>query len=94
MNTVTVVAASAAIPVGSFGYADANCPSGMEAIGGGPDPNNVLTMVMTASFPLVNDTRPLLLAAGQHPAATGWRAIMRNNGSSAQGFAVMVVCAG
>ncbi|HYF74383.1 MAG TPA: hypothetical protein VD864_16260 [Nocardioides sp.] len=94
VDTVTVVAGSAPVGVNGFGGATANCPAGMEAIGGGADAANVLTMVVTSSFPLVNNTSPILLPAGQHPAATGWRVFMRNNGTSPASFAVMVVCAG
>lgn len=94
VDTVTVVAGSAPVGVNAFGGATANCPAGMEAIGGGAEGANVLTMVMTASFPLVNNTNLISQPVGQHPAATGWRVFMRNNGASPASFAVMVVCAG
>lgn len=94
VNTVTVVASSGLIAPSSFGGATAQCPAGMKAIGGGPDLENVLTMVMTASFPLVNNTNAFVLPDGQHPAATAWRAFARNNGAANASFKVVAVCAG
>lgn len=95
VDTVTVVATTdVPVTAGNWGAATAECPAGMEAIGGGPDPNNVLTMTVTASYPVVDGSRPLLLDDGLHGAATGWRAFMRNDGSTSYPFKVMVVCAG
>ena len=93
-NTVTVVASSGSIAPGSFGGATAQCPAGTQAIGGGPDMENVLTMVMTASFPLINNTNAFVLPNGQQGAATAWRAFARNNGAAAATFKVVAVCAG
>lgn len=94
VNTVTVVTSSGAISPGSFGGATAQCPAGKQAIGGGPDLENVLTMVMTASFPLINNTNAFTLPNGQYGPATAWRAFARNNGAAAATFKVVVVCAG
>lgn len=95
VNTVTVVASSSLLAPGDFDDVTASCPAGMEAIGGGPDPGNVYNMSITASYPLVNGIRPLSLANGQHGAATGWRAWIRNDsGTTGYIFKVMVVCAG
>lgn len=95
VNTVTVVSSST-IPAGpgTFGSATANCPTGKEVVGGGPSLGNVLTMAVTSSFPLVEGTDPLLVANGQHPAATGWRAFARNDSSTPQTIKVAIVCAG
>lgn len=92
VDTVTVLAVSSPIPAGDFGGATAYCPAGMEAIGGGVEGWNVWTMVVTASFPYVGGNLNAL-DAGQHPAATGWRAFVRNNDASPRTMRVMAVCA-
>lgn len=93
-NTVTVVGSSGSIANNSFGGATAQCPAGMQAVGGGPDLQNVLTMYVTSSFPLVDNNSPYLLANGQYGPATGWRAYARNETGGSANFKVMVVCAG
>ena len=90
---ISVVATSDPVAASSFGGGTATCPAGYAAIAGGVDPLNVLTMVMTSSEPLVNNTNVYSLANGQHGAPTAWRAFMRNNGVVSQDFKVMVLCA-
>lgn len=94
VNTVTVVASSGSIANNSFGAATAQCPAGMEAIGGGPDLQNVLTMYVTSSAPLVDNTNAYSLSNGQHGPATAWRAFARNETGSPANFKVVAVCAG
>ena len=94
VNTVTVVASSGSIANNSFGSATAQCPAGMEAIGGGPDLQNVLTMYVTSSAPLVDNTNAYSLSNGQHGPATAWRAFARNETGSPANFKVVAVCAG
>lgn len=93
VNTVTVVASST-VAAGTFGSATATCPAGKEVVGGGPSLGNVLTMVVTSSFPLVNGADPLTIANGEYPAATGWRAFARNDSGSPQTIKVAIVCGG
>lgn len=91
-NTIVVTETSGSITPGNFGTARADCPAGWKAIGGGLDLDNVLTMVVTASTPIVNDQSIIFLADGQHPAATGWQGHARNNGAGNAGFKVAVIC--
>lgn len=71
----------------------AACPAGWQAIGGGVDPNNVLTMQITASGPMVQDVRPLSLADGTHGSANAWWGAVVNNSGSSATFKVAVICA-
>lgn len=93
VDTVTVVASSSPIAPGDFGSAQADCPSGTEAIGGGIDPGNVFTMVVTGTYPLIdNQPRLALVANGQHGSATGWVGWARNNSTTSYTLTVAVVC--
>ena len=49
-STITVVG-SDTVSAGNFGSVRVECPIGMVAIGGGIDPENVLTMKVTSSGP-------------------------------------------
>lgn len=93
-STVTVTAKSGAIAIGKFGYATATCPTGMQAIGGGANPSGVLHMVVAGSFAVINGKSPGELAAGRHPAATGWRAFAKNvNQAGTATVTAVAVCA-
>ena len=93
-RTVTVVASSTTITPGNFGTAVANCPAGLHAIGGGVDPGNVLTMVVTSSCPIISgNARMVVVPDGQNPAATGWAGAAVNNSAINQIFKVGAVCA-
>lgn len=91
-NTIVITKTSGSITPGNFGSARADCPSGYQAVGGGLDLDNVLTMVVTASTPIVNGQSIIFLADGQHPAATGWQGHARNNGAANASFKVGVIC--
>jgi Collagen triple helix repeat (20 copies) len=92
VGEITVVA-TVSVTNGTFGSTAANCPAGYEAIGGGVDLNNVLTMVVTESTPRIAGGRPISLAAGQHGAANGWEGSAVNNGPTPQAMAVTAICA-
>lgn len=93
-GTVTVTAKSPAIPVGNFDGATATCPTGMQAIGGGGDPSNVLSMSLTGSNPVISGSNPTSLANGLHPAATAWRAFARNDSAGAPATVTAIaICA-
>ena len=66
----------------------------MEAIAGGVDLANVLTMAVTGSAPIVEGNRTLLTTDGEHPAATVGERPHGNNSASNTDFKVVVVCAG
>jgi hypothetical protein len=89
-----VVASSGSIADGGFGTAAASCPAGYNAISGGVDPANVLTMRVTSSAPTTTSAIRLYANPdGQEP--TGWHGAVANNSGSTQnpGFKVGVVCA-
>jgi len=89
---ISVVATSASIVSGGFGSATATCPAGHQAVSGGVEPENVLTMVVTSSQPLVANTDLISLPDGLNGAPTAWRAWMRNDAITSKVFKVMVVC--
>ena len=91
-NTKTIIVSDTA-NAGTFETATVMCPDGWQAVGGGVDPNNVLTMVVTSSGPLVNGTRTLLTADGSHGKSNGWLGAVRNNDASNLSFKVSVICA-
>ena len=57
------------------------CPSGWQAIGGGVDLATANANVLVISdAPIVGGANLFAAAEGKHPAATGWRVSMHNNG--------------
>jgi len=90
-DTITVVT-SASVNNGTFGATSVDCPAGYTAVGGGVDPNNVFTMQVTSSNPLIQGTRTLLTADGQGGAATGWWGAVLNNSGATATFKVAVIC--
>jgi hypothetical protein len=93
-GTITVIASGPTVASGSFGIQRADCPAGYQAVGGGVDPDSVLTEVVTMSNPIVNgNARMGLNPDGQNPAATGWAAAVLNNGGGTQSFKVGAICA-
>jgi hypothetical protein len=93
-NNVTVTETnSVSVANGSFGDVSVSCPSGDQALGGGIDENNVFTMFVTSSGPLIAGARTLGLANGQHGVATGWIASGANDSGSTAPIVVSVICA-
>jgi hypothetical protein len=92
-DTITVVGSSGPIAPNDFGTVIALCPPGHQATGGGPSLENVFTMVVTQSSPLINGNDAFSTPNGQNPAADGWVAHARNNGTTNQTMKVAVVCA-
>jgi len=92
-GTITV-SKSGTILTGNFNTLQADCPAGYQAIGGGIDENNVFTMAITSSGPVVNGGRTLGLngSDGQHAAATGWYGAAVNNTGSTAPFVVTAIC--
>ena len=91
-NTVTVVA-SDTVANGGFATLTVDCPTGYTAVGGGVDPFGVLTMDVTSSNPLIQDTRTLLTGDGQQGKATGWMGAVTNTSGSTKSYKVSVICA-
>lgn len=92
-GTVTVVASSGLVPIASTGFATATCPTGQQAIAGGTDTDNVGTMWMKASSPVIDGSTLDGVTDGQHGPATAWRVFISNTGLVPQGFKVAVICA-
>lgn len=90
-NTKTVVV-SDTVNDGTFDTAIANCPVGWQAVGGGVDPNNVLTMHVTSSNPVIQGTRTLLTPDGENGQATGWMGAVVNESGAAATYKVSVIC--
>jgi hypothetical protein len=96
-RTVTEVAFSN-VASGTFNNADAMCPAGYEAVGGGVFPGNVLDMTVTGSGPLLSDVAAArgefdFGSPGKHAYADGWRVFAVNNGGTTQQLAVAAICA-
>ena len=91
-RTITVVE-SDTVNAGTFEALVATCPAGRVAVGGGVDPDNVLTVVVTSSAPMVGGDRTVTLSNGRHGPATAWWGAVRNNGTSATPFKVAAICA-
>ncbi|CAI9414552.1 hypothetical protein [Nocardioides sp. T2.26MG-1] len=98
VDTVSVIRSTSPVAAGSFDAAIVQCPAGMEAIGGGVDPGNVLTMTVTQSTPVFgtnpSSSRPIGMTDGQHGSATGWMGSVRNDGTTTYSAKVTVICAG
>jgi len=93
-DTVTVVVEdTVGAPNPTHETANAKCPDGYQAIGGGVDNENVLTEMVTASGPTIGNQRPLDVAPGQHGAANGWFGAVRNESGVASEMKVVVICA-
>jgi hypothetical protein len=91
-GTITVVAHHT-IAGSTFEEARADCPSGYQAVGGGVDPSNVATMSVTNSSPNIENTpRMSTLPNGNHAAATGWIAWVRNESATAGTIGVAAIC--
>ncbi|MDP8910058.1 MAG: hypothetical protein M3N47_13305 [Chloroflexota bacterium] len=92
-GTITVIGSSDSVGPGTFGVSRVQCPDGYQAIGGGVDPHNVKTMVVTSSAPAINGVRTIFHPDGQNPAANGWQGSVRNNDTTPLSFKVVVICA-
>ncbi|MBW1635599.1 MAG: hypothetical protein JRJ68_04920 [Deltaproteobacteria bacterium] len=93
-SNITTVVGSNIVTVGSFAAERVECPSGMIAVGGGVDLNNVLTMKVTSSGPTFdqNSTRLIFQPDGINPAPIGWQASARNDGATDQSLKVAAIC--
>lgn len=92
-RTLTVVGSGSVTP-GNFLIVSVACPTGYEAVGGGVDVGNVLSLVVTSSSPTYAGSRLLFTADGQRPAATGWLGAARNNDATmAYAMKVAAICA-
>ena len=95
-TTVTVVVETS-VGVNNFSCLTASCPASHPiAIGGGVDPSNVFSMVVTQSSPGINGTRLLANAAGTYTndftIVGEWRGCTRNNSTTVQSMNVAVIC--
>lgn len=81
---------------GTFNSAVVFCPEGQEAIAGGVDTDNVLSMVITSSGPMFRrgPSRQSLFQKpqGTYPAATAWSASVRNDSGSPHKMRVSATC--
>ncbi len=78
-RTITVVISDTAGP-GSFGVARATCPRDYEATGGGVDVNNVISMYVTSSEPIIDSNRTIQTptdSTPQQPPGRGLRTTRR-----------------
>lgn len=93
-GTGTAVASSTAVAGGASG-ATALCPAGEEALGGGVDVHNVLTMTLTGSGPVFGpdpEDRLISQPDGNGPAPVGWRGHAANGGMDEGTVKVGAVC--
>jgi hypothetical protein len=91
-RTLTVVT-SANVTAGNFIILTVSCPAGYEAVGGGVDVSNRLTNLVTSSGPTFGGAALVGQTDGQHAAAAGWQASVRNNDTAASVMKVAVICA-
>lgn len=94
-NTSSVLISSGSAAPGSFGTARLDCPANTVAVGGGVDPDQVLTMVVTSSAPVFaqNNNRLIFQPDGEVPLPTGWQVSVRNNDTANKTFKAAVICA-
>jgi hypothetical protein len=94
-GAVVVVGSDTASP-GNFAQVRVLCPKGTEAVGGGIDSENVLTMTVTASAPVFAEGnfagRLFGQPDGTSPAPIGWQADARNDSGGVLGIKVGVIC--
>lgn len=83
---------SATVAAGTFNVLRVNCPTGMVALSGGVDVENVLSMVVSSSAPVYGDDRLLFVGDGAASAPTGWQATAINDAATVQDFRVGVLC--
>lgn len=91
----TTVIGSTTVAAGSFNTVRVLCPSGTQALSGGPDPANVLAVQVTSSGPVYadNSNRLIFRADGANAAATGWQVSAKNGDTAAQTIRAAVLCA-
>lgn len=92
----TVIIGSGTVAPANFGNLRLNCPANMVALGGGVDPEQVLTMVVTSSAPVFadNNNRLIFQPVGEVPLPIGWQVSVRNNDSTPKTFKAAVMCLG
>ena len=95
LSGVTTMVGSAKATVGSFASERVKCPSGTVALGGGPDLENVMTMMVTSSAPTFAGSSYRLgqQPDGMHPAPNGWQASARNESTTTKKLKVAAICA-
>jgi hypothetical protein len=94
-HTVVTVVATATIPVNSFTELITNCPAAEPtALGGGVDPGNLFTNVVTSSSPVIPGQNPRLVSvpAGTYAPPAGWHGAVRDNSGNGSSLAVGVIC--
>lgn len=93
MTEVSSVVESGTVNAGTFDASAAACPTGSVALGGGIDPENVLTMEITSSGPVFGSTRLLQQPDGAAPAPTRWFGAVVNNADTQKKYKTAVICA-
>jgi hypothetical protein len=94
-NTSVYASDPVSVASGDTDTATADCPAGMQAIGGGVDSDaDGITFSVLASGPTVGGETLLAVDVGKNAAATGWSATVENlDMLAAHDFAVGVICA-
>lgn len=92
VNLSTVVSS---VAIGGSGGADAryvNCPAGQIAFGGGVDPADLDSMMITSTGPAVTGDRLQLLPDGTYGDPSGWYGAARNELATSKNLRVAAIC--
>jgi putative cell wall-binding protein len=94
LSAETSVIGSASAPAHSFAVPAVMCPSGSEAVGGGVDLENVLTMAVTSTAPRFNNAggRLYVQPDGAGAGGVGWQVSGENETASPKTVKVAVLC--
>lgn len=84
--------ASNPAPAGSFGAGFATCPVGTQALSGGTDVDNVLSMWIAASAPVFGPTYLIDQPDGSAPAPTTWYGAAQNHASGTLNVKFAAIC--
>lgn len=93
-NSKVWVSASQTVNASSTKTADANCPAGWQAVGGGIDFNSGASadVRVVVSAPIIEGDNMVAASTGRNPAATGWRVQVANDVGVSYTFVVGVIC--
>jgi len=77
----------------TFGTAKAVCPAGYQAVGGGVESENVLTVDVTDSTPLYGtEELPRIAGEGQHGSAGAWYGATHNTSTESMKMSATAIC--
>jgi hypothetical protein len=92
MAGVSTVVGMEDAPAGSFDVKRVTCPAGKVALGGGIDMDNVISMQVSSSAPIISGDRLIQRLDGTNPAPEAWQASALNTAGASQNFKVAVIC--